>query len=502
MKILLMNPFFTAEKGKQVGINPMLGLAYLSAYVAARGIEVKILDVLAEGIGTATDLDGERRRHGLTDEQIREYLAREKPTVVGIACIYTAYAQDAHDLARVVKRAAPSLPVIFGGAHASAYSEKVMQDPCVDLVVRGEGEETLMEILERLQTGGLPDDVSGTTARTAAGIRVNPPRPQIPDLDVLPFPDRLRLPLEAYLAGYKSQTNYLMRDRAATMVTSRGCPMNCVYCAVKTVWGKTWRARSAKNVVDEIETLVRDFNIGEVHFMDDCMAVNRKRLSEICDEIIRRKLDVKWTTPNGIAIWQLDKELIKRMKAAGCYRLTFGLESGSRSTLDFIGKHYEIAKAEELIAYCHRIGLWTLGTFIIGFPEERMESIRETFAFALRSKLDFAIFYTATPFPGTRLHDIFQELGLIINPKGSIFTGGCNTKHFTQQELNALRDEAFRTFMKSRLRRPWRFLTHLRRWEDAAYMFKLVKNLGLPMLRYKGAINPELFWRKKAKRTC
>jgi anaerobic magnesium-protoporphyrin IX monomethyl ester cyclase len=497
MKLLLLNPFFTTEKGKQAAMNPMLGLAYLAAYIASKGYEVSVLDVLAAGIDTVTELDDSRQRHGLTAAQIQAYLAREKPAVVGIACIYTAYARDALDLAGIVKQADPSLYVIFGGAHASAYADQVIQDPHVDLVVRGEGEETLLEVLRRLQAGARPTDVLGTTVRPDGVVRANPPRPQIENLDVLPFPDRTRLPLETYLAAYSAQTNYLMRDRAATMVTSRGCPMDCVYCAVKTVWGKTWRARSAKNVVDEIEYLVKEFRIGEIHFMDDCLAVDRRRLNDICDEIIARRLDVKWTTPNGIAVWQLTPELVTKMKAAGCYRLTFGLESGNKETLAFIGKGYNLDKARELIAHCHRIGLWTLGTFIIGFPDEPESSLRDTIAYALSTRLDFAVFYTATPFPGTRLFEIFAEEGLLINPQASIFTGGCNTRYFTQAELSAWQDRAFREFMRDRLRRPWRFLTHLRRWEDVRYLFKLIRNLGLRLVLFPGRINPSLFWRKK-----
>jgi radical SAM superfamily enzyme YgiQ (UPF0313 family) len=497
MKVVLANSFFTTDKNvESCPVNPIIGLAYLAAYLREQGIEVKIWDIMTDGSTTITEMEN-KRRFGLTPEQIQAYLEKEKPDVIGVSCIYTAHSADAHALAKIIKTTSPKYTVIFGGAHASAYSEKIIEDNNVDIVVRGEGEMTLHEIIVRMQENKPLTDIAGTTQRHNGKVVVNAPRDLIQDLDVLPFPARDLMEYEQFFEVYQKRTNYLMRDRAITMISSRGCPMDCVYCAVKTIYGRTWRGRSAKNVVDEIEYLIKMYNIGEVHFLDDSMAVNKKRLHEICDELIQRKVDIKWTTPNGIAIWQLDEPLIKKMKKAGCYRLTFGLESGNRETLKFIGKGYSLERAKELIAYCQKIGLWSLGTFIIGFPDEPMESIQETIAYALSSKLDFAVFYTATPFPGTRMHEIFQEKGLLIQQEASLFTGGCNTKYFTGQELNQLRDKAFRQFMQHRLLHFYKFITHCRTLEDIKYMIKLFKNLVMPVLMYRGTMNPSMFWRQK-----
>jgi len=228
-------------------------------------------------------------------------------------------------------------------------------------------------------------------------------------------------------------------------------------------------------VIDEIEELIKEYGVKEIHFLDDSMSVDKKRLEEICDEIIKRKIDIKWATPNGIALWLLDKPLLTKMKRAGCYRVTFGLESGNKETLALIGKNYSYKWAREIIDHACRIGLWTVGTFIIGFPEEKLASINDTINFALSSNLDLAIFYSATPFPGTRLFDYFKEKGLLYDSSASQFIGGCNTKYFSAEELTKIREDAYTKFIVSRLARPWRFLRKIRSFEDLLYLISLIK---------------------------
>ena len=486
VEILLINPFLTVLPDDPSAIHLSLGLGYLAAYLEKAKVGVAILDIAAEGADQITTV-GKKTRYGLSEREIIRRIRRWAPSMVGITCSSTLHAKDAHETARIVKKADKNILVVMGGAHPSAVAGEVLADENVDLVVHGEGEITLGEIVRAFRSGGDFSGVLGVSWRQGRKIITNPPRPRLTDIDKLPFPARHLLPMNVYLARAALGGNYNRRSRALTMITSRGCPGNCVYCSVRTVWGRLWRGRSPANVVDEIESLVRDYQANEIHFIDDSLSVDRDRLVGICEEIIKRDLDISWTTPNGIAVWLLDKKLLTKMRAAGCYRLTFGLESGSDEILrDFIGKHYDHQAAREMISFASRLGLWTVGTFIIGFPYETREQIEETIVFANSTDLDMAVFYIANPFPGTPLYKIYQQEGWL--PKGGAYevVRGCRTKYFTHDQLTKLQAEAFHRFMKSRLKKPWRFFSKLRSAEDLAYAAKLARSLGRSLINQVG----------------
>lgn len=499
MKILLINPFLTVSKDNPAQPSPLLSLPYLAAYLEENGYKVKILDIAALGYNKKIKIN-EKVRYGLTEEEIKDYINRVSPDIVGITSPSTVHAQDMHEVAKIVKSVGKEIKVVVGGAHSSSNPEKVLKDDNVDIIVKGEGEETLLNIVKTLEKGKGLDDIDGIIFKKNGKIIINSPRKYIENLDLIPFPARHLLPMDIYFKLYKEQTNYLMRERATIMITSRGCPGDCIYCAVKTVWGRKWRGRTPKNVVDEIEELIKEYNVEEIHFLDDSISVSKTRLMEICDEIIKRKIDIKWTTPNGIAIWLLDKPLLRKMKQAGCYRLTFGLESGNKQTLNFIGKKYNYDYAKEVIKYANKLGFWTIGTFIIGFPYEDSKSINDTIDFAINSYLDFAIFYIANPLPGTKMYEYFKMEGLI--PKNeSLIVRGVNTKFFTQKELNEIQAQAFSRFLKSRVTKLWRIIPKLKSLEDVRYTVKLARNLS-KIIFNSNKIKEEgiaALWRNKGK---
>jgi len=247
-------------------------------------------------------------------------------------------------------------------------------------------------------------------------------------------------------------------------------------------------------VCDEIEHLIERYGVREIAFQDDNLTLDKERMHSICDEIIRRKIDIKWCTPNGVAIWTLDEDLIRKMKKAGCYKLTFGIETASFSTQQFIRKtHLDLERAKEIIAYCNKIGLWTHASFIIGFPHETQEEINETIKYALDSDLDFGAFFVATPFPGTELYEIYRREGLFNTAttsrenawKGCQQVPICDTNYFSCSELHNIIKTSYKNFYRSRMIKflnPLRLFRKMRRIEDVHFVWKLVCS-------YKSTIN-------------
>ncbi|OYT14467.1 MAG: hypothetical protein B7C24_18210 [Bacteroidetes bacterium 4572_77] len=338
MKILLIFPPSTtygADPSNPV-INLPLGLTYLAGYLRKHGYsDVHILDAMFPKdriIKTENTA-----RYGLTDEELFKVISEYNADIVGISCMYTVHSSDAHNVARIVKEINSNIPVIFGGAHSSTFPELVLKDKNVDIVAYSEGEETLLDIVRTVEQNGHYRNIKQIYYRMDDVVMQNPNRELIDDLDKIPFPARDLLDINLYLDDKVGQ--YEMRHPQTTMITSRGCPQNCTYCTIQQVWGtKKWRARSPQNVVDEMEHLHKEYGIQEFAWMDAAAGTRKKRIIEICDEIIRRKLDIRWTTPNGIAHWYLDEKTLDKMKAAGCYRITFGIESGNVETRKSFGK--------------------------------------------------------------------------------------------------------------------------------------------------------------------
>jgi radical SAM superfamily enzyme YgiQ (UPF0313 family) len=221
------------------------------------------------------------------------------------------------------------------------------------------------------------------------------------------------------------------------------------------------------------------YGIREIHFLDDNMAVSKERLREICQAIIDWKIDIKWAMPNGIPYWNLDNKILDLMKRSGCYRLTFGIESGDPEIRKYIGKAHSLRKAKEVIQYANRIGIWTICTNIIGFPYETEEQIRRTIDFAKECGCDFATFFTLLPHPSSRVYQDFLKEGLVDKDDlmSALNEGGARTVHFTKAQIKEFQRQAYNEFVDHRireyLRHPGAILCKIRSWEDLAYVCKL-----------------------------
>ena len=492
LRILLIFPPLTALPSDYPTPDPPLGLAYIASVLEKHGFEVEILDAFAEGLNNVEQKSGGSIRVGMDENNIKRYLSKYNPALIGISCAYTAHVQDTLETAQIVKETIPHSVVMLGGAHATSEAELLLKNRNIDLVIMGEGEMTVLALAKVLQSGGDMTKVNGISIRVGERIISTPPRPYIDNLDELPFPAWHLLPMEIYLESQTSTRSYTMRLPRTNIITSRGCPYHCIFCSVHSIWGHKWRARSAENVIAEMKFLVEKYGIREFYILDDNITIQRKRVIEICNMMINSNLNVKWAAPNGVAVWTLDKELLLKMKESGYYRLTLGIESAAEETLKLIRKPVNLQKANQIIKIGNKIGLWTHSTFIFGFPDEQMSSVIKTINFAKESWLDFASFYIATPYPGTKLYDAFQEYNLFNNEGeqpynsqySSITYAAYDTRYFTQQKLNKLRNKAYREFLKSRLIRflnPIFFLQYfwpkINSFEKLRYFLRLVLNV-------------------------
>ena len=499
MNILLIFPPSTIYGADLTtpAVVPPLGLCYLGGYLEKHGYKnVTILDARSLSKGRVIR-EGNRALYGLKDDEIVEYIKKVDPDVIGISCMYTAYSGDTHRLAQTIKSMDKKIPIVVGGAHASTFPDLVLKDTNVDIVSHYEGEETFLEVVRSIENNKGFADVKGISYRENGAVIKNPAREFIEDLDTIPFPARHLVDMDLYLDNEPSI--FGMRAPATTFITSRGCPQSCVFCTIKTVWDDmNFRSRSPKNVVDELEHLNKEYGIEEFYWMDDAAGTSKKRLIEICDEIIGRKLDIKWTTPNGIAHWYLDEKILDKMKAAGCYRVTFGMESGNLETRKYIGKPFPLEQATKMLAHANKIGLWTICTFIIGFPVEDEESIMDTIDYACSCGTDMAVFYLLCPHPGTDVYQDFQKDGLldfehILDPAsfnseqdfeeiGTRLGGsGASTNHLSPTQINDYVNLAYKRFFKNRLMNalnPVRTLRKIHNFEDLKYTIKVGK-LGI-----------------------
>ena len=464
MKIIFFNPYYSFYGDTYVFYRASVpyGLISIASYLQKHGIESKIYEL---GIFDEEDVKqiGGRLRCGLYDEEIKDILRDEKPDIVGISTMYTVFHEDYAELIQLIKTSCPYAKIVVGGNHASSFPDKML-DAGADQVVVGEGEEAMRSIV-----GG--------------DMRPIVHKWFIENLDYLPLPDYSFINFERYI---EVNNPFSMRMPVAGMQTSRGCPMDCCYCSANGVWQRVWRAKSPEMVVLEMEMLVKDYGVREIHFLDDNIAVDMKRLKKICQEIIRKKLKIKWATPNGIPYWLLDEETLDLMKKSGCYRLTFGIESGDPKIRKYIGKSFSLQKAKEIISYSNRIGIWTVTTNIIGFPYETEEQIRSTIDFAKDCGTDFACFFTLLPHASSRVYQDFLKEGLIdpVDAMSALNEGGTPTTLFSKEQIKGFQRQAYNEFtnhkMWAYIKNPMLLLRKIRSLEDLGYLIKvLLKGVGI-----------------------
>ncbi len=364
-----------------------LGLLYLAGMLEHNGIEVMVIDAAAEQLDITT-----------TTERVRNW----NPDIIGIGAT-TVIFEGAKELATSLKCALPEIPVILGGYHVSLLPAEAMKHTAFDIGVMHEAEYTLMEIIEYYRGERELGDIEGIVYRDENNKLIHTPhRKEFRKLDELPFPARHLLPPDLYRPIPVDEHGL----PKFAMVTSRGCPHGCAFCQKA---GSGYRSRTPRQIVDEIEHLVRDFGAKDIAIVDSLFCANKRRVMAICNEIIRRGVKVSWTCSSRVEI--VDREMLQKMKDAGCWRTRFGIESGSDGVLDFISKGITKEKIRNAITWADEIGLRPKAFFMVGHMPDTPSTIRETIDFAKSIPLHDVTVQINTLLPGTPQMTIWNREG-------------------------------------------------------------------------------------------
>ena len=479
MRVLLIQPPFLNATSSKVFPSPSHA-CLAAALRPLPGVEVKIFDGLLDRL--YLDQDEQAARDHL-QRTIRDF----QPDLVGVTHAFTWYHRDMAWTTDAIREATDA-PLVMGGTHATVSYEDLLTRGEADIVVCGEGELTIIELVQRIQSGESLTNTIGTAGIRDGEVYVNDPRPLIEDINTLPMPAWDLFPMQKYFSFNSPVLN--MRRPKTIMLTSRGCMGSCVFCACHNIWGRrNWRARSPEKVLEEIEYLYHEHGVREIDFEDDNLATDPERLATICQMILDRKLDFRWKAPGGIGHWTIDPNLLKLMRASGCYRLTFGIESASPKNRKWLGKRWDLKQASEIIDMAHNTGMWVNATFIIGTPVETREDIQETVDWFKKSNIDFMSFGPPLPLPGTPMFTMYERLGYEVGLQHlDKYTHGPHaTEHFTKEEIQAVHDDIRNMAMRrlfTRFLNPFTLLKKINSFEDVRYVFGLGRfYLGLLLAR-------------------
>jgi len=375
MRLLLINPFYPISETP----SPPLGLAFLAAALETAGIEVRILDLVV---------------HPYSREMLESLLNDFKPQMVGITAVTMTF-DNAIKVIRDIKQIDPDILTAMGGPHVSFCARETLTDFAeLDFIVLGEGEKTVVELIREANRGRNWERINGIAFRRGADIHYTPARELIQDLDTIPAPARHLLALGRYRA----------LGMPISMTTSRGCPFKCIFCVGRKMVGARVRYRDPVKVVDELEYL-NTLGFNQINIADDLFTANKQHCLAVCDEIIGRNLQLKWTS--FARVDTVSEEILTRMKSAGCTAVSFGIESANPEILKTIKKGITLQQVADAVDICKRVGIIPHASFILGLPGETPETIKETMDFGEALKkvgLSYG-FHLLAPFPGTEVRE-------------------------------------------------------------------------------------------------
>lgn len=437
MKILLINPphlntiASCMPKILEEGLDflPPLGLMYLAGYLKKHSnYQIKILDCQVEQ---------------LDYQKLKLKINQERPNIIGITAM-TFTLVDVIKTAQLAKQNNQRIKVVLGGPHVNIYPNETMRIKEIDFLVLGEGEKIFKNLLDNINQIENLYQIKGIVFRDKDKIINTGEQELIKDLDSIPFPARDLLPYQKYFSVVSP------RAPVTTMFTSRGCPFKCLFCD-RPHLGKIFRARSAKNVVDEM-TECQKMGIQEIFIYDDTFGVNQQRVLDICLEIKKRGLNIAWDVRTRVDT--IDEEVLKAMIEANCQRIHYGVEAGTQKILNVLRKEITLEQVKKAFKITKKVGIETVSYFMFGSPTETKEDIFQTIRFMKKLNPDYVHITITTPFPATDLYkmaleekivtyDVWQEFTK--NPKPD-FVPPIWEKELSRKELFSLLKKAYRSF--------------------------------------------------------
>lgn len=411
-KILLINPPYPMEESP----SPPFGLMSLGAYLVKNGFGVKIEDYIVTPY---------------SPDRIMKTLREFRPDIIGATGV-TMNINRALAILKECRRESPGAAIVMGGPHVTFDAMNILsKNEYIDFIVRGEGELTSVELFSNLERPETFSGIRGISYRANGTVVHNEMREFIPDINILPYPARDLVQISKYRA----------LNLPLNMVTSRGCPFECIFCVGSRMVGRKVRYFDTMRVVDEFEMLSK-MGTRQINIVDDLFTSNRKRCTAICDEIIRRGIRQDWTA--FARVDTVSPELLAAMKAAGCTMLCFGIESGNQEILDLVKKKITLEKIEKAIAMCREAGIVPMASYIMGLPGETPETVRQTMEFAKNLCNSYG-YHILAPFPGTEVREKAEQYGMrILTSDWDQYDANrsvCESIHLPHQEVDRIVNE-------------------------------------------------------------
>jgi len=458
--VVLVNPPLTLEDryGKDMkhfgAVSEPLGLAYIAGYLEFQKIPVRIIDSQAEGLSMA--------------DVVASILSGNE-SIIGITMLTPAFGV-VKNLCKQIKHKCPDRRIVLGGAHGTVLPERTLEEiPEADIVCIGEGEVTLSEIA-RLRDDTLLSGINGICFRSENKLIRTAPRPPVQDLDQIPPPARHLLPMEKYhlTASRVSGSGY-----CPTILVARGCPFSCTFCS--RTFGRSFRTHSIDRILSEIRSLINTYRISQLNIEADTLTVNKKFIKALCNGLIQSGISrqIRWTCESRVDT--VDEEILILMRQAGCWQISYGVETGSQRLLDSINKSITLKQIENVFRTTKQVGISIRGFFMLGLPDETPSESRATIDFAKKLNPLWAQFTITVPYPGTKMFEDIEQQGKIRTynwEKYNTWSGWQGSEDIpyipdgrTLQELRNLQKRALREFYL----RPVvaiQFMRHMNSWKD------------------------------------